>query len=131
MRIALLPLRTPRTVMTTGRALVVIPFASLPACNAGTGSATAVFVSSSGPGGSPPNGPCGARVNVPAQFTVDGSGVCEVVRLHFGDGQAVDGDNIDFSKPWTVSHTYAGWPGLKTLTVEAVANCVSTATGSI
>jgi hypothetical protein len=65
---------------------------------------------------------------VPVEVNIWGEGICSLVRLNFGDGQFIEGSNIDFGKsgaqiPWVVSHAYQGWPGPKTLTAEGVTNC--------
>lgn len=78
-----------------------------------------------------PNNYCGARMNEPVTYRVDGLDKCALVRLKFGDGSASE-DSVDFgpsgATPWKVSHTYTGWPGPKTVTAEGVTNCTGTAT---
>ncbi len=79
---------------------------------------------------------CGFQRGVPVEVRVWGEGVCSLVRLNFGDGQFIDGSNIDFGKsgattPWVVFHTYQGWAGPKTLTAEGVTNCAGKATRTL
>ena len=72
---------------------------------------------------------CFVRRNKPVQILVSGIGKCSLVRLKFGDGEFIEGSNIDFgkagsTKDWEVTHTYQGWPGMKLVKVEGVTNCV-------
>ena len=76
---------------------------------------------------------CGFLKGKTVEFRVWGEGPCSLARLNFGDGQFVEGNNIDFGqsgalKPWVVSHTYQGWPGPKTATAEGVTNCTGKTT---
>lgn len=71
---------------------------------------------------------CGVTLNRPVKVVVRGLGVCSVVRVNFGDGQFIEGNNIDFGKTgatidWNVNHTYQGWPGPKTMSAIGVTNC--------
>jgi hypothetical protein len=67
---------------------------------------------------------CGAVLNQPVKYRVSGTGLCPLVRIVFGDGNSVDGRNVNFDAGhWEVSHTYRGWPGLKSVTAESFSVC--------
>jgi len=78
-------------------------------------------------------GSSGCQIGKPIQAMIGGVGECTMLRIHWGDGQFTDVVNRDLgnypSQPRYVfeSHTYAGWPGLKRVTVEGITNCAGTA----
>jgi hypothetical protein len=69
----------------------------------------------------------------PVRATVQGTGTCGLFRIHWGDGQTSDIANQDFGTSAHLNyarteHTYTGWPGVKRVVAEAVAECAGTAT---
>lgn len=58
-------------------------------------------------------------------FVLTGTGVCGMVQLDFGDGTSpVQVPDYDFANPKTISHTYTGWAGRKTVKAGSIQNCV-------
>jgi hypothetical protein len=62
-------------------------------------------------------------LNAQVNFMVTGVGKCQELTIDWGDDSALDRrTNVDLmGEP--VSHTYSGWPGGKTVTVQAVSGC--------
>jgi hypothetical protein len=70
-------------------------------------------------------------IDTPTTFTVGGRGFCSRFKINFGDGASTEIMNTDFGQMGTavatVSHTYTGWSGLKTVSVEGLGDCGGTA----
>jgi hypothetical protein len=62
--------------------------------------------------------------------TVSGTGLCSLLRVHWGDGSSDSAADFNFDDPNrpTFSHAYTGWGGDKIVTAEGVTNCGGTAT---
>jgi hypothetical protein len=64
-------------------------------------------------------------LGVVSRFQPTGSGVCDKIQVDFGDGTTpVELTNVDFANPPTVTHTYTGWAGKKTVKAGSLQNCV-------
>src|SRR5256885_5775159 len=63
-------------------------------------------------------------LNKTLTFTVSGLGTCREMTVDWGDdAPATHMTFVDLTAHSTVSHTYSGWPGGKTVTAQAVAGC--------
>jgi len=63
----------------------------------------------------------------PTSFDVKGVGVCSQMQVNFGDGTPPQNlTNVDFNGTPTITHTYTGWGGPKTIKAEGITNCVGT-----
>lgn len=79
---------------------------------------------------------CGTMMGQPIEFKIKGVGNCTLGKLDFGDGQSTNFGPFDFGqtgalRTLSLTHTYQGWPGPKTVTAEGVTNCVGKATRSM
>lgn len=79
---------------------------------------------------------CGSMMGLPIEFKIWGVGNCTLGKLDFGDGQSTNFGPYDFGqsgalRPLSVTHTYQGWPGPKTVTAEGITNCVGKPTRSM
>jgi hypothetical protein len=70
---------------------------------------------------------CGALLNKPTTFAVGGTGMCPSFKIDYGDSSFDVIPKSDFggngNQSVTVKHTYAGWSGLKTVTVAGMNDC--------
>lgn len=75
-------------------------------------------------------GQIGSQPSSPANFYLQGDGVCAKVSVDFGDGTPpMVVANYDFSAAPLpqVAHTYTGWGGRKTVKAGSVENCIGEA----
>ena len=77
--------------------------------------------------------PPGAMANrlASARFWIGGNGTCGKMRVYFGDGSSSDFTNLVLDNTWPIDHTYEGWGGTKTVTVEGLENCTDAAHTSV
>jgi hypothetical protein len=67
-------------------------------------------------------------LNMRLNFIFSGTGTCDAVNIDWGDGQTETRrlQGVDLSGPVaarTVTHSFTGWTGGKTVTVEATGGC--------
>jgi hypothetical protein len=59
------------------------------------------------------------KLNTPMTFQVSGTGTCKRMHIDFGDGSTpLEVTDVDLATRPTYSHTYTGWNGQKTVTVN-------------
>lgn len=69
-------------------------------------------------------------LDTPISFTLGGLGIC-TVSIDWGDGSNPDSAVANFAANHSVSHTFSGWPGGKTVTVHGTTGGLHDCIGSV
>ena len=81
-----------------------------------------------------PDGTRFAEMGKPITALPEGHGTCAFAWIDFGDGMGISSftnQAVGLAGTWIAPHTYAGWPGMKTVRVKGEAGCYGEITRDI